>query len=211
MIFNRPCFRFGYSARTAVVAALGLLFTAESGAALAADANNFCVNASGIVRLLLPPATACRTNETLLTINQQGGGGSPTVVDQTGTVIGTLLDLNRVVMDIGGNKVVVSIGTNGLENQMNGFFGTSNIYFTTSNCSGTPYLMGSDFPPLGVFISTNPQTGGTLYYATGAQITGLDQQSYLSSDGTCGLQEQPSVVYLAKSINLDYVTPFSVK
>jgi hypothetical protein len=187
-----------------------LLFIAGSGAALAADANNFCVNPSGIVRLLLPPATACRANETLLTINQQGGGGSPTVVDQTGTVIGALFELNRVIMDIGGNKVVIGVGQNGLEN-INGTIlnSTPSVWFTTTNCSGTPYLFDFNFPPQGFFSSNNPQTGGTLYYATGGLTTAPVLQS--TFNGSCLQEGGPDQVYPAQSTTVNYVTPFSVK
>jgi hypothetical protein len=188
-----------------------LLLTAGWEAAPAADATNFCVNASGLVRLLSPPATGCRISETLVTINAQGGGGSLNVIDATGAVIGTVLGLNFVALDIGGNKVVVGAGPNGLFTKGEGFTGGYPLLaFATTNCTGTAYIAdgNSNFPQLSVFVSTNPQTGGTLYYPTGNQIS-ISLQSGLS-DGSC-FPIGAGAGYLAQSTTLSYTTPFSVQ
>jgi hypothetical protein len=127
----------------------------------------------------------CNSNETSLNWNQSSSGGSsaPVVHDANGQALGTLLETS------GGTSVynatlhrVIHMIQGGYNNQIEIGDDTS-PYFTTTDCTGTPYTDAQPGSKLALFTWRN---GGTPSYAIVADTAQADstivQHSVLAVD-----------------------------
>jgi hypothetical protein len=137
------------------------------------------------------------------------------VVDATGTVVGTWMG-DAVLMKIDGEFFIVDLsGAGG--------FRTGNIdhLYQSADCTGQDYIMSRDGPAWvnkGIFVPEDgdPEFGGkgTIVVPTGLEVLLpiFSALTYGEFGRTCKAEDgYVENVFSAKSISVDFQTPFSLK
>jgi hypothetical protein len=146
---------------------------------------------------------------------QGPAGNGVQVVDSNGTVLGTLLAVNQVVMKIGGHSVLITAAISGIQAyDASRFF----FYHTSADCSGTRYFIPGNLPDPAYIDNNN-----LLYYTASAgqsllvsSYESFASGSSVSQPGTCNTNFTPQTFPLAPVLTFDLntlglVPPFSVQ
>jgi hypothetical protein len=127
---------------------------------------------------------------------------SITVYDANNVVIGQWLPNGQVLITSQGSPFYISVSTTG--------FVYSSVYFSTSNCTGTPYIWTGAGAQLIPYATASAPGSSTVYIPGTTPIT-MSMNSSLQSNNQCYSADfgAPSVLPVTIMDLSAFVTPFS--
>jgi Collagen triple helix repeat (20 copies) len=136
-----------------------------------------------------------------------GAGTSLSVYDANNVLIGPWFPGGQVVITAQGSTFYTSVNASGLV-----FNGGGGVYYTTSDCTGTPYFWTGSTTPQLVPYATPSAPGSSTVYLPGTGALTISINSTVYSDNTCYTAQYgtPTVLPVIAVVLPTFVTPFSV-
>lgn len=197
-----------------VISALGIIAMGSTAMASEGEAQQIlaCVNPQGSVRIV-QAGSACRPSESPLTLAVQSSNGesTPVVVDSADHVVGPILsasaDWTTVGLRIGPGMFGLVLSRDSIFTQT-----SASLWYTTTDCSGTPYFsVGAVVPPIvGPFFGKDYFPGEVQHLTTASErgISGGTSTEY----GPCTQRVDDNSVAVMTEIDLSgFVPPFRVR
>jgi hypothetical protein len=161
--------------------------------------------ATGPAGSLGPQGSVGATGPTGAAGPQGAAGTSLSVYDANNVLIGPWFPGGQVLITSQGSPFYTSVNASGLAFQ-------GGLYFTTSDCTGTPYFWTGATAPQLIPFATPSAPGSSTVYLPGTGALTISINSGLQPDNTCYAAQfgTPTVLPVVAIVLPPFVTPFSV-